>query len=67
MNEQSAEVQIGYRLDCMVRELDELCNMAAHPETADLIETNIEGVGKVFSRCKTIAAHLIARRQQVAA
>lgn len=67
MNEQSAEVQIGYRLDCMVRELDELCAMAAHPETVDLIESNIAGVGQVFARCKTIAQHIVARQQRVAA
>lgn len=66
MNEQPAEIQIGYRLDCMARELDELRLMAANPETADLIEANIAGVKRVFDLCKTIAAHLVVK-QRVAA
>jgi hypothetical protein len=66
MNEQPAEVQIGYRLDCMVRELDELCLMAANPETADLIETNVAGVAQVYERCKQIALHISARRRMAA-
>jgi hypothetical protein len=66
MNEQPAEVQIGYRLDCMVRELDELCLMAANPETADLIETNLAGIAQVYERCKSIALAIAAQRRLAA-
>lgn len=66
MNEQPAEVQIGYRLDCIVRELDELCKMAANPETADLIETNLAGVAQIFARCKSIAINVAAQRRRAA-
>ena len=38
MNDQPAEVQIGYRVDCIIRELDELCRMAANIKTKDLID-----------------------------
>ncbi len=66
MNEKPAEVQIGYRLDCMIRELDELCLMAANPETTDLIETNIAGVRQVYACCQTIALHLATQRRRAA-
>jgi len=66
MNEQPAEVQIGYRLDCMVRELDELRLMAANPETADLIETNVVGLAQVYDRCKQIALAIAAQRRMAA-
>lgn len=66
MIDQPAEVQIGYRLDCMVRELDELCKMAANPETADLIETNLAGVAQVYARCKSIALNIAAQRRRAA-
>ena len=67
MNEQPAEVQIGYRLDCKVRELDEFVLMASHPETADLLEANVAGVAQVYDRCKQIALHIAARRLGIAA
>jgi hypothetical protein len=67
MNEQPAEIQIGYKLDCMTRELDELCLMASNPETADLIETNVAGVAQVYQRCKQIAVLIAVRRRRMAA
>jgi hypothetical protein len=67
MDTQPAEVQIGYRLDCMVRELDELCLMAGNPETVDLMEANIAGVAQVYARCKRIANLIAALRQRAAA
>lgn len=66
MNEQPAEVQIGYRLDCMLRELDEMRLMAGNPETADLIETNMAGVAQVYSQCKRIALVIAAQRRLAA-
>jgi hypothetical protein len=62
----NAAEQIEMRLSSMARELDELCLMAANPETADLIETNVAGVAQVYERCKQIALHISARRRMAA-
>lgn len=66
MDEQPAEVQIGYRLDCMARELDELRLMAANPETADLVAFNIAGVRNVFERCRAIAEQYVEQKRAAA-
>jgi len=57
-----AEVQIGYRIDCVVRELDELCAMANNPETVDLVERQKIGIGQIISRATLIQSFLMARK-----
>lgn len=56
-----AEVQIEYRVDCIVRELDELCALASNPETVDLIEQQRPGIGQILVRSQIIASLLMAR------
>lgn len=56
-----AEVQIEYRLDCIVRELDEMCGLAANPETVDLIEQQRVAIGQIKTRVDLIASFLMAR------
>ena len=63
MSGESAETQIEYRLDCIVRELDEMCALAANPETVDLIEQNKVAVGQVLTRAQLIASHLKLREE----
>ena len=57
-----AEVQIGYRIDCIVRELDEFCAMTNNPETVDLIESQKIGIGQIISRAQLIQSFLMARK-----
>jgi hypothetical protein len=57
-----AEVQIEYRLDCIIRELDEMCGIAANPETIDLIEHQRIAVGQILTRIQLIASFLMARQ-----
>jgi len=61
----SAEEQIGYRIDCVVRELDELCAMANNPETVDLVERQKIGIGQIISRATLIQSFLMARKPQL--
>jgi len=57
-----AEVQIEYRLDCIIRELDEMCGLAANPETIDLIERQRIAIGQILTRAQLIASFLMARQ-----
>ncbi|WP_291869713.1 hypothetical protein [Bradyrhizobium sp.] len=59
---QPAEVQIEYRIDCIVRELDELCAMANNAETVDLVDAQRIGIGQVISRAQLIQSFLMARK-----
>ena len=56
-----AETQIEYRLDCIIRELDEMCGLAANPETVDLIEGQRISIGQIKTRVDLIASFLMAR------
>jgi hypothetical protein len=60
-----AEVQIEYRLDLIVRELDEMCALASHAETVDLIARNRPAIGQIMVRVQLIASFLIARQPQL--
>lgn len=66
MGEELAVVQIEYRLNCMVRELDELVLMAANPETVDLIHSNLGGLCEVLDRCRQIGSHLYVQARRAA-
>lgn len=57
----SAEEQIERKVDGIVRELDELCAMAANPETVDLVEHERVGIGQIISRAQLIGSFLMAR------
>lgn len=60
-----SEVQIEYRIDCIIRELDELCAMANNPETVDLVDNQQVGIGQIISRAQLIASFLMARKPQL--
>jgi hypothetical protein len=57
-----AEVQLEYRIDAVVRELDELCAMANNPETVDLVAGQKIGIGQIISRATLIQSFLMARK-----
>lgn len=56
-----AEIQVEYRMDAVLRELDEFMAMAANPETVDLIERNKVMMGQIMTRSQLIGAFLMAR------
>jgi hypothetical protein len=57
-----AETQIEYRIDCLVRELDELCTLAANPGTVALVEAQKIGVGQIKMRADLILSFLLAQK-----
>ena len=59
-----AETQIEYRLDCIIREIDEMCGLAVNPETVDLIEKNRIAIGQIKTRIDLIASLLLTRSQK---
>lgn len=61
----SQEEQMERRLDWIIRELDEICAMAANPETVDVVDKQRVGVGQVVSRAQLIASFLLARKPQL--
>jgi hypothetical protein len=58
----SAEEQIERKVDWLVRELDELCKMAANSETVDLVEKQKIGIGQIAVRTQLILSFLLARK-----
>jgi hypothetical protein len=61
MSGEPAETQIEYRMDCVLRELDEFMAMAANSETVDLIDSNRVLMGQIMTRAQLIGAFLMAR------
>jgi len=61
----SQEEQMERRLDWIIRELDELCAMAANPETVDIVDNQSIGIGQIISRAQLIASFLLARKPQL--
>jgi len=61
----SQEEQMERRLDWIIRELDELCAMAANPETVDLVDNQRIGIGQIISRAQLVASFLLARKPQL--
>lgn len=61
----SQEEQMERRIDWIVRELDELCAMAAHADTVDLVDSQKVGIGQIVSRAQLIASFLLARKPQL--
>jgi hypothetical protein len=55
-----AETQIGYRLECIITELDEMMCLAVNPETVDLIEKNKIAIGQIMGRAQLIASFLMS-------
>lgn len=59
MSDQPAPVQLEYRLDALVRELDELCAMAK--ENPSLFEQHMIVVGQTVSRAELLAGFILGR------
>lgn len=58
----SAEDQVERKIDGIIRELDEICAMAANRETVDLVEGQRVGVGHLCNRAGLLARLLLANR-----
>lgn len=58
----TAEEQIERRVDFLLRELDELCAMATHSETVDLVKNQEIAIGQVRTRAELILSFLKARQ-----
>ena len=61
MADEPVEIQVEYRLDCLLRELDEMCALAANPETVGIIDANRITIGQIKTRVDLIASFLMAR------
>ena len=57
----TAEEQIERKVDSIIRELDELCAMAANSETVDLVDGQRIGIGQINTRVQLILSFLMAR------
>ena len=64
-HEPTAEEQLEQRADFILRELDEFCRLATHPETVDLMETQRIAVGQMLTRVQLIAAFLMSRQPRL--
>ena len=60
MSGEPAEVQVEYRADAVLRELDEFMAMAANPETVDIIKHNERLMGQIMSRAQLICSFLLS-------
>lgn len=58
----SAEEQTERRCDSIIRDLDELCAMAANRETVDLVEGQQAAIGQMKTRVTLILAFLETRK-----
>lgn len=54
--EQPEEVRTEYRLDCIIRDLDELCGLAKEGKVSEY------AAGQILTRAQLIASFLEARR-----
>jgi hypothetical protein len=59
MSDQPQETQVEYKLDCLIRELDELC-AKAKLEPAQF-EPHMIAVGQVVSRAQILASFILGR------
>jgi hypothetical protein len=62
MADQPLAVQVEYRIDRVIAEMDELCALASNPETAHLLESQKIGVGQIATRANLILSFLMARK-----
>ena len=58
----SAEEQIERKVDAIIRELDEMCAMATHPETVDLIAGQKIAFGQMLVRMQLILSFILASK-----
>jgi hypothetical protein len=58
----SAEEQIERKVDAIIRELDEMCAMATHPETVDLIASQKIAFGQMLVRMQLILSFILASK-----
>lgn len=61
----SAEDQIERKCDWIIRELDELCAIAANLETSDLVERQQLAIGQMNTRVTLILSFLAARKPRL--
>lgn len=61
----TAEVQIERKCDWIIRELDELCEMANNAETVDLVERQQIAVGQMKTRVTIILSFLETRKPRL--
>lgn len=61
----TAELQIERRVDFLIRELDELCAMAANVETVDLVERQQIAIGQMNTRVQLILSFLASRKPRL--
>jgi hypothetical protein len=59
MSDQPAPVQLEYRIDCIIRELDELCAIAK--QNPSQFEPHMIAVGRVVSRAELFAGFILGR------
>jgi hypothetical protein len=59
MSDQPQNTQIEYRIDCVVRELDELCAMAK--QNPAQFEPHMIAVGRAVSRAELLAGFILGR------
>ena len=61
----TAEEQLERKADWIIRELDELCAMAANKETIDLVEGQRFAIGQMLVRTQLIVGFLLAGKQHL--
>lgn len=61
MSEQPLSIQVEYRIDRVISELDELMALAAGEDTSSAVESNKIGLGQILTRAQLIVSFLTAR------
>lgn len=61
MSDQSLSVQVEYRLDRMLCELDDLMACAATDEGCEALEANKIGLGQILTRAQLIVSFMTSR------
>ena len=59
MADQPEETQVEYRIDCVIRELDELCAMAK--QNPSQFEPHMIAIGRAVSRAELLAGFILGR------
>lgn len=57
-----AEDHMARRVNSIISDLDEICAMAANPETVDLVEGEQIAMGQINTRIQLILSFLAARK-----
>lgn len=62
MASEPIETQTEYRVDAILRELDELCAFAVTTEGAAALEHSKIGIGQIMTRSQLLVSFLLARQ-----